>query len=46
MREIVYFGDCIAATIVAESPHHAPRMGGLVAKSVCAAPIIFITFLA
>ena len=28
---------CIAATIVAKSPHHAPRMGGLVAKSVCAA---------
>ena len=39
------FSDCIAATIAAESPHHAPRMGGLAAQSVSSAPIIFITYL-
>jgi len=36
-RRKALFGDCIAATIAAESPHHALRMGGLAAESVCAA---------
>ena len=45
MRRIILWQVCIAATIVVESPYHAPRMGGLVTESVSAAQSIFITFL-